>query len=210
MAFLDENGVLYLWNKIKANFAGKGEIPPIDEATTSKSGLMSKEDKAKLDGIADSADVSLVQEVKVNGTALTPDSNKAVDITVPTTVASLSDASNYALASSIPTNVSDLTNDAGYQTASDVATAISTSTSDFQTQAQVEAAINSAIAGVYKYKGSVANRAALPASGQESGDVYNLEDTGMNVAWNGTEWDDLGMSLTITAITNQEIDTICQ
>ena len=49
-------------------------------------------------GKADSA----IQSVKVNGAALTPDGNKAVDVTVPT-------------------KVSDLTNDANYITASQVA-----------------------------------------------------------------------------------------
>jgi hypothetical protein len=53
-------------------------------ATSSADGLMSKSDKAKLDGISSGADVSQIQTVKVNGTALTPDSSKAVNVTVPT------------------------------------------------------------------------------------------------------------------------------
>lgn len=53
-------------------------------ATTSTDGLMSKTDKAKLDGIASGADISAIKTVKVNGTALTPDNNKAVNIAVPT------------------------------------------------------------------------------------------------------------------------------
>lgn len=71
-----------------------------EEATTSKAGLMSAADKAKMDGIEANADVNIIESVKVNGTALTV-SAKAVDITVPTTVASLSDASNYALKTDI-------------------------------------------------------------------------------------------------------------
>lgn len=53
-------------------------------ATTSAPGLMSSTDKSKLDSIASGADVSTISTVKVNGTALTPDSNKAVNIAVPT------------------------------------------------------------------------------------------------------------------------------
>ena len=53
-------------------------------ATSSTDGLMSKTDKAKLDGISSGADVSPIKTVKVNGTALTPDSSKAVNVTVPT------------------------------------------------------------------------------------------------------------------------------
>ena len=52
-------------------------------ATSSSDGLMSKSDKAKLDGISSGADAVTIKTVKVNGTALTPDSNKAVNVTVP-------------------------------------------------------------------------------------------------------------------------------
>lgn len=52
-------------------------------ATSSTDGLMSKTDKAKLDGITSGADAVTIKTVKVNGTALTPDSNKAVNVTVP-------------------------------------------------------------------------------------------------------------------------------
>lgn len=55
-----------------------------DIATSSADGLMSKTDKAKLDGISSGADASPIKAVQVNGTALTPDSNKAVNVTVPT------------------------------------------------------------------------------------------------------------------------------
>jgi hypothetical protein len=41
-------------------------------------------EKQKLAGIAAGAEVNVIETVKVNGTALTPDANKAVDITVPT------------------------------------------------------------------------------------------------------------------------------
>ena len=53
-------------------------------ATSSTDGLMSKTDKAKLDGISSGADAVTIKTVKVNGTALTPDSDKAVNVTVPT------------------------------------------------------------------------------------------------------------------------------
>lgn len=64
------------------------------------------------------------------------------------------------------------------------------------------------IAGAYIYRGSVTNAEALPTEGMTNGDVYNLEDTDSNVAWNGTKWDPLGPTITISAITNEEIDQI--
>ena len=75
----------------------------------------------------------------------------------------------------VPTAVSDLTNDSGFQTASDVASAIS-----------------QAVTSAYIYKGSVATYSSLPSSGQTTGDVYDVQDTGINYAWNGSAWDALG------------------
>lgn len=141
-----------------------------------------------------------IDKIKVNGTEQTIDSaDKSVNVVVPTTVAELSDASNYALASSVPSAVSDLTNDAGYQTASDVSSAIST-----------------AVSSAYKYKGSVATLADLPASA-DTGDVYDVQATGMNYAWNGSAWDALGQlvdtsvlwnTTDLVAMTTAEIDAI--
>lgn len=71
------------------------------------------------------------------------------------------------------------------------------------------------IAGMYQYKGSVADASKLPTTGQKAGDVYNIESSsvyggaGMNVAWDGSKWDPLGEIFTITSITNAEIDAIC-
>lgn len=53
---------------------------------------------------------------------------------------------------------------------------------------------------VYQYKGSVANYADLPTTGQKVGDVWNVETAdpdhgikaGDNVAWDGEQWDILG------------------
>lgn len=73
----------------------------------------------------------------------------------------------------------------------------------------------SEITNMYKYCGSVASSDKLPTTGQRVGDVYNIEaaskygGAGMNVAWNGSDWDPLGEIFTITAITNAEIDAIC-
>ena len=94
------------------------------------------------------------------------------------------------------TKVSELTNDSGFVT---------------------ETQVNNKLTAVYKYKGSVANKEALPTSDQVVGDTYNLEDSGMNVAWNGTEWDDLGAIIDLTGyvketdlveVTNAEIDAM--
>ena len=51
---------------------------------------------------AGSGEANVINTVKVNGTALTPDSNKAVDITVPTTLDQISDGSTRKLSNYLP------------------------------------------------------------------------------------------------------------
>lgn len=68
-------------------------------------------------------------------------------------------------------------------------------------------ALKSDITAMYRYKGSVTSVDKLPTSDQVIGDVYDVGD-GMNYAWNGSKWDALGEIFTITKITNTEIDTV--
>lgn len=75
------------------------------------------------------------------------------------------------------------------------------------------------VGGAYHYKGSKAslNELLADVTAPEVGDVYNLEDTGMNAAWTGEAWDELGSAydlseyLTkedVTRITEDEIDEL--
>ena len=66
-----------------------------NEATTSTAGLMSAADKTKLNSIDNNADVNIIEKVKVNGSILTPDANKAVNIKVPTKTSDLTNNSNF-------------------------------------------------------------------------------------------------------------------
>lgn len=72
------------------------------------------------------------------------------------------------------------------------------------TDAYTKTEVDAKVSSVYKYKGSVANEAALPIEGQVVGDVYNLEDTGMNVAWTGEGWDNLGSVIDLTPYLTKE------
>jgi len=196
--YLDENGLLYFWQKIKNLFAQKSELPGVvsktanglapqlpNESTTTKflrqdgswqvppgvdttathsaNGLMSSEDKTKLDGFGEASTYALKTEATQSADGLMSSEDK-------TKLDGFGEASTYALKTDIT--------------------------------------------GMYKYKGSVATASALPSSGQSVGDVYNIEaastygGAGMNVAWNGTAWDPLGEIFSITSITNGEIDTV--
>lgn len=72
------------------------------------------------------------------------------------------------------------------------------------TDAYTKTEVDAKVSSVYKYKGSVANEDALPTADQVIGDVYNLEDTGMNVAWTGEGWDKLGSVVDLTPYLTKE------
>ena len=69
------------------------------------------------------------------------------------------------------------------------------------------------VSGIYKYKGSVAAAANLPAS-PATGDVYNIEaestygPAGTNVAWTGSAWDSLGGIFSISTASNADIQAL--
>ena len=84
---------------------------------------------------------------------------------------------------------------------------------DAYTKTEVDAKVTS----VYRYKGTVSTYADLPSSGQEVGDVWNIETAdsthgikaGDNVAWNGTTWDVLAGEIDLTAYpTKSELATV--
>lgn len=165
-------------------------IPP---AATSAAGLMSKDDKTKLNGIEDNANNYTHPSYTEHSTS------KLYKFT--------NDATGHVNAATAAT-ASDIKTLLG-TTAVNRATADASGNNIADTYAK-----KTDIAGTYKYKGSVASESALPTTGQTTGDVYNIETAssygaaGANVAWNGTAWDSLGEIFSIESITNSEIDTI--
>ena len=60
------------------------------------------------------------------------------------------------------------------------------------TDAYTKAETDIMMTAVYKYKGVVATSANLPSTGMVVGDVWNVTDTNINYAWDGSAWDPLG------------------
>lgn len=218
--YLDKNGLLYLWTKLKEIFVKKDGNKVLSDnnyTTEEKSKLarlenytLPKATMTTLGGIKAGAGVEVAEDGTLNATGGgTADSVAWENVqNKPSTIAGygITDAKVDGKTVSIggnqvtvPTNNNQLANGAGYQTAS-----------------EVQNAINHAVSSAYKYKGSVANQEALPES-PDVGDVYNLEDTGANVAWDGSKWDNLGMIIDLTGylkesdfvpIENTDIDEI--
>ena len=244
MAFLDNNGVSHLWGKIKSLVAankythptsagykhipaggsagqvlkyggssgtavwGEDEDTTYGEATTSAAGLMSAEDKEKLDGVAAGAN-------KYTHPSFTARASGLYKITV-------NNQGHVSAASAVSKSDITVLGIPGQDTTYSPATASANGLMSASDKAKLdgfsaasEYAKKSDLSAVYRYKGAVANASALPSSGQQVGDTYDIQaastygPAGTNVAWNGTTWDSLGGQFVIEAITNAEIDDIC-
>ncbi len=167
MKYLDSNGLLYLWGKIKSVFvpqqAGKG----LSERDFTSA------DKAKLDSLQ-----------------------------------------NYTLPAATADTLGGVKVGTGLSIADGVLAAEGGGEADSVAWDNItgkpDLALKSDLTSLYRYRGSVTNYASLPATGNEVGDVWNVEATGMNYGWTGEDWDALGQVFEIQAITNAEIDTITE
>lgn len=196
MAYLDNNGVLYLWGKIKSHVSAAINaivIPSKTSELTNDSGFITSADvpegasasttTPKMDGTAAVGS----ETAFARGDHVHPSDTSKVDTsTFNTTVQSVQSAFG------------------NYYTKTETDTAFGAFTTQLANKAN-----KTDIASMYKYKGTVSTVSDLPSSDQSVGDVYNVESTGMNYAWNGSAWDALGESFQITAITNAELDSIC-
>ena len=184
--YLDNNGLLYLWNS---------KIKPLFEKALPKSGgtmtgplMLHGEPSSDLEAASkkyvddsrknDSGDM-LKSVYDTNGNGIVDNAEKVGGFTVGVSVpadAKFTDTT-YTNATSSQNGLmskEDYSKLAAFGQASDYA-------------------LKSEISTAYKY---------------EVGDVWNVEDTGMNYAWTGEEWDALGQVFEIQAITNGEIDSI--
>ena len=203
--FIDDNGLLYFLQKIVNVFVKKdGDKVLSDNNYTT-------EEKNKLAGL-NNYTLPKASSNSLGGIKVGAGLEVSEDGTLSATGGGTADAVDWDNVLNKPTKISEFQNDSGFQTSTQVQSAIQNATQDFATEEYV----NNKVSTAYKYKGSVANQSALPDDA-EVGAVYNLEDTGMNVAWDGTKWDNLGMIIDLSGyvkeedlkvVTNEEIDTI--
>lgn len=144
---LNKEGLSQVWSKIVENFGTK---------------TLQEQLKAKLDTVAEGAEVNVIESVSVNGTALEV-TEKGVNILVPTgTLADLDEVGIEQLNEELKNLINSKANATDVYTKEETDTAISD-------------AVKTAIAGIYKVKGSI-EFASLPTEDVAEGDVYNVTD----------------------------------
>ena len=66
------------------------------------------------------------------------------------------------------------------------------------TDAYTKTEIDGMVSAGMHYKGTKANYASLPTTGNVIGDLWNVTDTGANYAWNGTGWDKMSENIDLS------------
>ena len=120
---------------------------------------------------------------------------------MPTKTSQLTNDSGFINLAQIPTKTSQLTNDSGFltehQDISGKADKATTLAGYGITNAYTKAEIDGKLSGAMKYKGTVQTPSDLPVN-PEIGDTYNVDETGANYAWNGTNWDKLSENIDLS------------
>lgn len=182
--------------------ADKADVTALTSRVSTNEGDIS-DIKEKLTTIEENADANVIETIKVNSTALTPDASKAVNISVPTKISDLTDDVDAA------NKINSIKVNGSTQTITSKIVDIKVPTTVAELTDAENYALKSDLTNVYIYKGSVTDLTALNAlTGQTTGWVYNVEDTGMNYAWNGSAWDNLGTIYTFEYVTNSDVDTM--
>lgn len=208
--YLDYNGLLYLWNLLKAKFNTK-----VDKSA----GMgLSQNDftdalLAKLNGVEADSQVNVIESVQVNNADLSVSSKT---VSIPN--ASVGGYGCTVLSSAVNSNAEDAaaTSKAvkiAYDLANGKQNPATTLAGYGITDAYTKSEIDSKVASAVNYRGSVPTYSALPAN-PAAGDMYNVADTDENYIWaaasgnNPARWDPVGALVNIAAITNNEIDAI--
>lgn len=186
--YLDENGLVYVWGKIKG-------ITDTKVAKEDGKGLSTNDfddsAKTKLANLPANATVVSASSVLKSGT-------KIGSITINGTETDLYCETNTNTTYSNATTAKD-----GLMSSTDKSKLDSFGTADSY-------ALKTDIANAYIYKGSVDAISNLPTDGNREGDVYDVKSNGKNYAWNGKDWDDLGGTFSIDRLSNTDIDGICK
>jgi len=181
--FLDSDGLLYVWNKIKTALSKKVDAVEGKQLSTND---FTDAEKQKLANLSE-GDFTLVPASSSSLGGIIVGDN-------------LSITNDGTLSARVPVYEDATSSDSGLMSSTDKAKLDAFSSAS-------NYVLKSDVVNAYVYKGSVANMTLLP-SNAENGDVYNVEADGMNYAWTGTAWDALGGSFAVETMTNTEIDAI--
>lgn len=201
--YLDGTGLNTLWTRIKAVFVAKeaGKGLSSNDFTSSE--------KTKLTNIATGA------EVNQNAFSHITNGTYTIDASSKTDSLMIVGGGSTSVSYDVPNKKLTISSSGGgggetYEDATQTVHGLMSTSDKIKLDgfsAASDYALKSDLSSVYKFKGSVATVSALPTNAS-AGDVYNVEERGINYAWTGTIWDALGELFEIESIDDATINAL--
>lgn len=223
--FLDKDGLIHFWTKIKEKFVQK----ELKTGSTDTYRVLSDNNLTdalveKINNAGSSSfngDYSaLTGKPSIEGHEVATGDQTAESLGLETSAGAQTkaDAAKAAAVAEVKT--------LGYQTSAQVesvitakgyATVASVDSKVGAAKTELQSKIDAAIASTFTYKGVKATKADLPVEGNKTGDVWHVTEDANEYAWDGAKWEALGGSIDLSgymkktdmvALTNAEIDAV--
>lgn len=223
--FLDKDGLIHFWAKIKEKFVQKElKTGSLDTYKVLSDNNLTDALVEKINNAGSSSfngDYSaLTGKPSIEGHEVATGDQTAASLGLetPTGAQAKADAAKAAAVADVKK--------LGYQTSTQVESAITakgyatTSSVDSKVGAaktELQKKIDAAVASAFTYKGVKATKAELPVEGNKVGDVWHVTADANEYAWDGAKWEALGGSIDLSgymkktdmmALTNGEIDSV--
>lgn len=223
--FLDKDGLIHFWAKIKEKFVQK------ELKTGSQNTYKVLSDNNLTDALVQKINDAGSSSFNGQYSALTgkPSIEGHEVATGDQTAASLgleTPSGAQAKADAAKSAAVDEVKTLGYQTSTQVESAITAkgyATADSvdskvnAAKAELQGKITEAVSSALTYKGVKATKAELPVEGNKTGDTWHVTEDANEYAWDGSKWEPMGGAVDLSgymkktdmvALTNGEIDNV--
>lgn len=223
--FLDKDGLIHFWAKIKEKFVQK------ELKTGSQDTYKVLSDNNLTDALVQKINDAGSSSFNGQYSALTgkPSIEGHEVATGDQTAASLgleTPSGAQAKADAAKSAAVDEVKTLGYQTSTQVESAITAkgyATADSvdskvnAAKAELQGKITEAVSSALTYKGVKATKAELPVEGNKTGDMWHVTEGANEYAWDGSKWEPMGGAVDLSgymkktdmvALTNGEIDNV--
>lgn len=225
MKFLDKDGLIHFWTKIKEKFVqkelktGSTDTYRVLSDNNLTDALVEKINNAGSSSFnGDYSALTGKPSIEGHEVATGDQTAASLGLETPTGAQAKADAAKAAAVAEVKT--------LGYQTAAQVesvitakgyATVSSVDSKVGAAKTELQSKIDAAVVSTFTYKGVKATKAELPVEGNKTGDVWHVTEDANEYAWDGTKWEVLGGNIDLSgymkktdmvALTNAEIDAV--
>lgn len=223
--FLDKDGLIHLWAKIKEKFVqkelktGSQDTYKVLSDNNLTDALVEKINNAGSSSFnGDYSALTGKPSIEGHEVATGDQTAASLGLETPTGAQAKADAAKAAAVADVKK--------LGYQTSTQVESAITAkgyATTDNvdskvnAAKAELQSKITEAVSSALTYRGVKATKTELPSEGNKTGDMWHVTEDANEYAWDGSKWEPMGGAVDLSgymkktdmvALTNGEIDNV--